>query len=77
MAKAKTFEEQIGELEEIVKKLENGDVSLDESLALFEQGIKLTKGCQKILDTAEKKVKVLMSDGSGEMIEKDFINEND
>ena len=77
MAKAKTFEEQIGELEEIVAKLENGDVSLDESLALFEQGIKLTKGCQKILDTAEKKVKVLMSDGSGEMTEEDFINEND
>ena len=76
MAKGKTFEEQIGELEEIVSKLENGDVSLDESLALFEQGIKLTKGCQKMLDTAEKKVKVLMSDG-GEMTEKDFINEND
>ena len=76
MAKAKTFEEQIGELEEIVSKLENGDVSLDESLSLFEQGIKLTKGCQKMLDTAEKKVKVLMSDG-GEMTEKDFINEND
>ena len=76
MAKAKTFEEQIGELEEIVSKLENGDVSLDESLSLFEQGIKLTKGCQKMLDTADKKVKVLMSDG-GEMVEKDFINEND
>ena len=76
MAKEKTFEEQIGELEEIVRKLENGDVSLDESLSLFEQGIKLTKGCQKMLDTAEKKVKVLMSDG-GEMTEKDFINEND
>ena len=76
MAKEKTFEEQIGELEEIVKKLENGDVSLDESLSLFEQGIKLTKGCQKILDTAERQVKVLMSDGN-EMVEKDFINEND
>ena len=76
MAKEKTFEEQIGELEEIVKKLENGDVSLDESLALFEQGIKLTKGCQKILDTAEKKVKVLMSDGT-DMVEKDFTNENE
>ena len=57
---AKTFEEQIGELEEIVKKLERGDVSLDESLALFEQGVKLTKGCQKILDAAEKKVKILI-----------------
>ena len=76
MAKGKTFEEQIGELEEIVQKLENGDVSLDESLELFEQGVKLTKGCQKMLDTAEKKVRVLMSD-SGDMVEKDFINENE
>ena len=73
MAKEKTFEEQIGELEEIVKKLENGDVSLDESLSLFEQGIKLTKGCQKMLNTAERQVKVLMSDGT----EEDFINEDD
>ena len=72
---AKTFEEQIGELEEIVKKLERGDVSLDESLALFEQGVKLTKGCQKILDAAEKKVKILMSE-DGEIVEKDFINGN-
>ena len=76
MANEKTFEEQIGELEEIVKKLESGNVSLDESLALFEQGVKLTKGCQKILDTAERQVKVLMSDG-GEMTEKDFVNNND
>ena len=73
MAKEKTFEEQIGDLEEIVNKLENGEVSLDESLSLFEQGIKLTKGCQKMLDMAERQVKVLMSDGS----EQDFINEND
>lgn len=72
---AKTFEEQIGELEEIVKKLERGDVSLDESLALFEQGVKLTKGCQKILDAAEKKVKILTSE-DGEIVEKDFINGN-
>ena len=70
------FEKQIAELEGIVKTLEGGSISLDESLALFEKGIKLTKSCQKMLDTAEKQVKVLMSDGD-DMVEKDFINEND
>lgn len=72
---AKTFEEQIADLEEIVKKLEGAEISLDESLSLFEQGIKLTKSCQKTLDTAEKKVKILMSDGDGAMTEEDFTNE--
>lgn len=56
-----TFEEQITKLEETVRLLERGDVSLDESLALFEQGIKLTKSCQEQLDKAEKKVKILIN----------------
>lgn len=72
---AKTFEEQISELEGIVSELEKGEVGLDKSLELFEQGIKLTKSCQKVLDTAEKKVKVLLSDANGEMTEEDFENE--
>ncbi len=70
MAKVKTFEEQLAELEDIVKRLEGGNVSLDESLSLFEQGVKLTKSCQKILGSAERKVKILSSE-DGE--EKDFI----
>lgn len=73
---AKTFEEQIKELENIVSRLEDSDVTLDETLSLFEKGIRLTKGCQKILDNAENKVKVLMTDGNGEMVEEDFANED-
>lgn len=69
---AENFESSLTELEDIVKKLEEGDVSLDESLSLFEQGIKLSKVCQKMLDDAEKKVSVLMSNGDGEMEKKDF-----
>lgn len=71
---AKTFEQSIAELEEIVEQLENGDVSLDESLGLFEKGIKLSKSCQKMLDTAEKKVSVLMMNDDGEMEKQDFPN---
>lgn len=69
----KTFEENISMLEETVQKLERGDVSLDESLSLFEQGVKLSKECQKMLDTAEKKVNILIN---GEKQEFDEAYEN-
>lgn len=55
------FEEQISKLEETVRLLERGDISLDESLSLFEEGIKLTKSCQEQLDKAEKRVKILIN----------------
>ena len=64
-----TFEETMAELEETVRLLESGDVSLDDSIKLFEKGIKLSKACQKMLDTAEKKVTVLMSDGKEDIDE--------
>lgn len=70
------FEESIAELEEIVRKLEKGDATLDESLELFEKGIKLSKSCQKMLDNAEKRVSVLtVSDG--EVIKKPFETTED
>lgn len=71
----KTFENSMAELEAVVLKLESGDVTLDESLQLFEQGIKLANSCQKKLDKAEKKVKILTAE-NGTMTEKDFeVNE--
>lgn len=72
---AEKFEETINKLEDIVRKLENGDVTLDESLSLFEQGIKLSKSCQKMLDNAEKKVSVLMINDDGEVEKQDFDTE--
>lgn len=54
------FENSLAELEEIVAKMEAGDLSLEESLTAFEKGIKLTKDCQKALDTAEQKVNKLI-----------------
>ena len=71
-AKSNNFEKSIKELEEIVSKLEQGDATLDESLELFEKGIKLSKQCQKILDEAEKKVSVLVADENGEMHTEEF-----
>lgn len=67
-----SFEKTMEELEETVRKMENGDVTLDESLTLFEKGIKLSKSCQKILENAEKKVTVLLAAEDGEIEEKPF-----
>ena len=50
----KSFEEQIEKLENIVKELEKGDLNLDDSVAKFEEGIKISKECNDILETAEK-----------------------
>ena len=63
------------ELEEIVTKLESGDVGLEESLKLFEKGIQLSKSCQKILFDAEKKVSVLISQDGEEPKTKNFLEE--
>ena len=68
----KTFEDSMTELETVVSQLEAGDVTLDESLKLFEKGIKLAKSCRKKLDEAEKKVKILTAGADGEMTEEEF-----
>ena len=72
MAEKKTFESSVAELEKIVTRLEGGDVTLDESLTLFERGIKLSKSCQKMLDEAEKKVSILMTTDDGEIVKEEF-----
>jgi exodeoxyribonuclease VII small subunit len=61
----KTFETSLAELEKIVEQLENGDLPLEESLALFENGIKLSRECRDRLADAERRIEVLMKDGDG------------
>ena len=77
MEEKKTFEQSIKELEEIVRRLENGDASLDESLTLFESGVKLAKSCQKMLDEAELKVMELTANPNGGVDEKEFTENKD
>lgn len=60
-----TFEESLKRLEEIVHALENGDTPLEQSISLFEEGVKLSGHCNKLLETAEQKVTVLTKDSSG------------
>ncbi len=71
MEENKNFEEQMEELEKIVTVLEKGDLSLDESVVKFEEGIKLSKECNKILEEAEKKITILVNQ-DGEMKEENF-----
>ena len=63
----KTFEDAISQLESIVARLENGDLSLEESLKLFEEGIKLSRFCNQKLNEVQKKVKVLLKENGGEL----------
>ena len=61
----KTFESQLKELEEIVGKLENGDLPLEESLKLFEKGVVLSRECRDRLTNAERRIEVLLRDSDG------------
>ena len=61
----KTFEGSLDELEQIVRQLEAGDLPLDRSLELFEQGVRLSRECQKRLDEAERKVEILLRGSDG------------
>ncbi len=58
-----SFEESLQELDTLVNKLENGDLSLEKSLEAFEKGIKLTRECQQHLTEAEQKVSLLVGEG--------------
>lgn len=67
------FEKKLGRLEEIVQKMEKGDSSLEESLKLFEEGVKLSRECHSRLNEAEAKVKKLVAmDASGKAVTEDF-----
>ena len=65
------FEKSIKQLETLVAKLEKGDLSLEDSLKHFEQGIKLTRECKQALETAEQKIS-LLNDENGEWVEKEL-----
>ena len=68
------FEDNMEKLEKIVSELEKGDLNLDDSIAKFEDGIKISKECNKILEEAEKKITILL-EKDGEVKEENFIVE--
>ena len=78
MPKAKKidFEASLGQLEQLVEQMEDGELSLEDSLKAFEQGVKLTRECQHALKEAEQKVQLLMEQ-NGELVATPFTEEED
>jgi exodeoxyribonuclease VII small subunit len=68
----KKFEAALERLEEIVKELESGDLPLEQSLKLFEEGIKLSRICNKRLEDAERRVEILLKDKAGNITAQPF-----
>lgn len=72
--KKQSFEEEMIKLENIVTELEKSDLSLDDSVKKFEEGINISKECNKMLETAEKKISILLENDGG-IEEESFISE--
>ena len=77
MMKKMSFEESVLRLENIVKSLEEGNLSLDDSLSAFEEAIGLVKICNEALENAERKVKLLIESADGTVTEKPFDVDTD
>lgn len=76
MEKKGSFEETIKELEKIATELENRDLSLEDSVSKFEEGMKLSKQCNDLLENAEKRITILLKDGE-ETKEESFVQEEE
>jgi exodeoxyribonuclease VII small subunit len=76
-AKKPDFEHALGRLEEIVRKLESANLSLDDAMKLFEEGVQLSRECQKYLEQAEGKVEILLKKAGGEMAAEPFAPETE
>lgn len=69
LKKTTDFEAALAELEALVEKMEQGDLTLDESLKQFERGVQLTRSCQQALQEAEQKVQILLDKGAQQTLE--------
>jgi exodeoxyribonuclease VII small subunit len=74
-AQGKNFESSLAALERVVRELERGDLPLEESLKLFEQGVKLSRECQERLNQAERRVEMLLRDTEGRPVLSAFDDE--
>ena len=70
-----TFEASMTRLEQIVRTMERGDVPLEESLKLFQEGTELVRNCQKLLDDAQLQIKKIMAAPDGSPVEEEFQDE--
>ena len=73
MDKEISFEDNMKKLEEIAIELEKGDLDLDTSVKKFEEGMKISKECSQMLEKAEKKITMLIKGEDGQLIEENFV----
>lgn len=73
--KNKSFEQNMTRLEQIVRAMERGDVALEESLKLFQEGTELVHSCNKLLDEAQLQIKKIMTAPDGNPLEEEFVDE--
>ena len=71
------FEKSLARLEEVVKRLESVDLSLDEAMKLFEEGVKLSRECQMQLEEAEGRVEILLKKSDGKIAAEPFESEDE
>ena len=71
----KSFENNMQRLEQIVRAMERGDVALEESLKLFQEGTELVRSCNELLENAQLQVKMIMTAADGSPVEEEFIDE--
>ena len=79
MSSAKKFnlEKSLSDLEALVEELESGDLPLDKAMKKFEEGIKLTRGCQTALKDAEQKVEILLNSADSEELDDFLVDDED
>ena len=76
-AKKINLEKSLADLEELVEELESGDLPLETAMKKFEEGIKLTRGCQTALKEAEQKVEILLKSAGGDKLSEFEVEEDD
>ena len=76
-AKKPDFEKSLGRLEEVVRRLESPQLSLDDAMKLFEEGVELSRECQKQLEEAEGKVEILLKKADGNLVAQPFDPERE
>ena len=77
MSENVNFEENMKQLQQIACELEKGDLDLDTSVQKFEEGMKISKECSEILEKAEKKITMLIKNNNDELVEENFIQEEE
>ncbi|MCH9693114.1 MAG: exodeoxyribonuclease VII small subunit [Gammaproteobacteria bacterium] len=75
-AKKINLEKSLADLEELVEELESGDLPLEKAMKKFEEGIKLTRGCQVALKEAEQKVEILLKSAGGDSLEEFEVDDD-